>query len=214
MGYSYPASLRVLIGELSKLPSVGERSATRLAFHLLGKDIGEAKRLADAILTAKQNVKLCRECFAYTEEELCGICSDSQRSPRLLCVVEKPTDVIALERSSGFRGCYHVLHGLWAPLRGVLPQHVRIADLLSRIQRLKQDPTRTVQEVILATGTTVEGDATALYISESLAPLGIQISRIAQGLPKGGELEYADDMTIIHALDGRQSMGSGPDRGF
>lgn len=206
MGYSYPPSLRVLISELSKLPSVGERSATRLAFHLLGKDLGEARRLADSIVVAKQSVKLCQECFAYTEEELCGICADPQRSTRTLCVVEKPTDVLALERSSGFRGCYHVLHGLWAPLRGVLPQHVRIAELLTRIERLRNLPNQAVQEVILATGTTVEGDATALYISESLVPFGLHVSRIAQGLPKGGELEYADDMTIVHALDGRQML--------
>jgi len=209
MSYGLPHSLRQLVYELSKLPSIGEKSALRLAYHLITKDRSEAYQLAQALREAHERTRYCRSCFAFTETELCTICEDPQRERRVICVVEKPADVVAIERSNTFRGLYHVLHGLWAPLKGVTPEHVRIRELVDRVRdsRRSTDELIPVTEIILATGTTVEGDATALFIANAMAELGVKITRIAQGLPRGGELEYADEITLVHAIDGRQSIG-------
>ncbi len=194
--------MRRLINELTKLPSVGEKSATRLAYFLITKDERDTFALADAIREARIRTKLCRQCFALAEAELCGVCQDTGRDQRVICVVEKPADVMAIERSQGFRGYYHVLHGLWSPVRGIGPEKTKLPQLIHRLER---EP-GSVQELVLATSTTVEGDATALYIANSVEHLKLKISRIAQGIPKGGELEYADELTLTHAFAGRRAL--------
>lgn len=199
--YAFPKSMQALVRELSKLPSIGEKSATRLAYHLVCADQKLAQRLAESLLKASTTVKLCERCFFLTEEKLCHICRSSGRDESLLCVVEKPMDLIAIERVGEFRGYYHVLHGLWAPLRGQGPESMKLTELVRRVQEGQ------IQEVIVATGSTVEGDATALYIGRLLEEFGVRVSRLAQGVPKGGELEYLDDVTLSRALAGRGSLG-------
>jgi recombination protein RecR len=194
-----------VVNELTKLPTVGEKTALRLAYHMLTRGKKDAASLASAISEALSRLTLCQECFYFAEEHLCEVCSDPSRDTRTLCVVEKPADVLVLERSSTFTGLYHVLHGLWSPLRGVRPEHMTLDPLLSRVRRLKQE-TAPLREIILATSTTVEGDATALFLAQELEGLGIELSRLAQGLPKGGELEYADEVTLAHALQGRRGF--------
>lgn len=196
----YPAALQKLISEFSRLPSVGEKSATRLAYHLITNDRDGGVALAKAITEAVEKVQYCERCFFLCEGGLCAVCRSSGRDASLLCVVEKPMDVIAFERMGEFRGYYHVLHGVWAPLRGKGPEDIKLAELLSR---LKQGE---ITEVILATGSTVEGDATALYLARLLNELGVKTSRLAQGMPKGGELEYADDVTLSRAFSGRSRV--------
>ena len=203
--YLYPPSMRKLVNELAKLPSVGEKSAGRLAYHLITTDEKDASDLADAIRHARSQIKFCEQCFGLTEDNRCEICGDPSRKSTEICVVEKPADVIALEKSGGFVGLYHVLHGLWSPLKGIGPEKTKIGELLQRIDEAESSGT-PVQEVVLATGTTVEGDATALYIANILSERGIRVSRIAQGIPQGGELEYADEMTLTHALEGRRAL--------
>lgn len=205
--------MRRLINELTKLPTIGERSATRLAYHLIASGGGNARALADAIEVAVRQTKLCPVCYFFAESDCCDICADEYRERSTLCVVEKPADVFSLERSGSFRGLYHVLHGVWSPLRGVRPEQTKIRELL---QRLKQstvrgdgqvDPLRVpVEELILATSTTVDGEATALYIARELEGTGVRISRIGQGLPKGGELEFADELTVAMSLQGRRQL--------
>lgn len=202
-----PGSMRRLINELSKLPSIGEKSAARLAYYLLTSAPEEAENLARAILDARQKVCSCKQCFAFAESEVCNICADASRDREVICVVEKPVDVLALEKVGRFRGLYHVLHGLWSPLRGVSPDSIRIPDLLRRLEETGQT-TSPVKEVILALSGTVEGDATCLYIAQMLSSVPVTVSRIARGLPKGGELEYADDLTIGYAFEGRKGLGS------
>ncbi len=203
---SFPPSMRRLVNELTKLPSIGEKSAARLAYHLLMRDPAECRALAGSILEAREKTRFCSTCFALCEEEYCSVCVDPARDKSVLCVVEKPADVIVLERSGGYRGLYHVLHGLWSPLRGVGPEKTRMAELFQRLKNSKESGAPIV-EVVLATGATVEGDATALYIARTVNELGVRASRIAQGLPKGGELEYADEVTLSHALQGRRAIG-------
>lgn len=206
---TYPPSMRQLVNELSKLPSIGEKSAVRLAYHLLTRDVPLGARLSEAITAAQERTHLCKICYALTEGELCAICSDSSRNRTSICVVEKPADVIAIERSGGYSGLYHVLHGLWSPVRGVTPEQTKLGALLERLhQSLSSLDTLfpKVTELILGTSTTVEGDATALYIANSVSELELRITRIAQGLPKGGELEYADEVTLSHAFEGRRSL--------
>ena len=195
---SYPASMMKLVRELAKLPSIGERSATRLAYHIVNNDRALAETLAASLRDAAQKIKLCARCFFLSETELCEICASSARDGSVLCVVEKPADVLAIERSGEFKGYYHVLHGVWAPLRGIGAEHMRVQEL---VERLKEG---AVREVILATGSTVEGDATALYLSRLISDLGVRPSRLAQGLPKGGELEYTDELTLARAFQGRR----------
>jgi recombination protein RecR len=206
--YNFPLSMRQLIAEFSKLPAIGEKSATRLAYHVINGQEAEAQRLAAAILAAKNKVCVCEMCFGLAEESVCPICSDLSRDRQIVCVVEKPADLIAIERSGGFNGLYHVLHGLWSPLRGIGPEETKIAELLKRIRQSFEnvDAQPKIEELIIATSTTVEGDATALYIAKNVAQFNIKVSRIAQGLPKGGELEYSDQGTITHALNGRSRI--------
>ena len=202
-----PPAIRQLVNELSKLPSVGEKTAFRLAQHLLSRDPSEVIELESALKNARENVRFCEQCHAYSENELCPICEDTQRDESLICVVEKPVDVVALEQIGGFTGRYHVLHGLWSPMRGVGPESINLSDLLKRIERSHHDDEQTtVKELVLATGTTVEGDATAFYIAKHLSHLPARVTRIAQGMPKGGELEYADESTLRYALEGRKDI--------
>ena len=206
--------MRRLINELSKLPSIGEKSAARLAYHLVTGDTSASNELAAAIKDAIANVRLCSVCHFITESSVCSICSDPHRTRDVLCVVEKPADVFALEKSGSFRGLYHVLHGVWSPLKGIGPEKTKISTLLSRLGiehrdsvASDEDPLENpLAELILATSTTVEGDATALYIAGLVEESGVSVSRIAQGLPKGGELEYADELTLHFSLEGRRAM--------
>jgi recombination protein RecR len=205
-----PQTLKKLIFELSKLPSVGERSAYRIAYHLLGRSESEVKLLTRAIEEASTNLKWCEVCCGLTDRTVCDICLDSRRDNSQLCVVERPSDVFSLERSGAYRGLYHVLHGVWSPLRGVTPEQLTIQKLVDRFSGVNEDArdplSKEMGEVILATSTTVEGDATALYISKELDAFGLTITRLAQGLPKGGELEYADDVTLGLSFEGRRRI--------
>lgn len=200
--FSFPPSMQKLIRELSKLPTIGEKSATRLAYHLVQNDRDLATTLSAAMKDATEQVRFCESCFALTDDQCCSICRDSSRDRALLCLVEKPMDLIAIERIGEYKGLYHVLHGVWAPLRGLGPESMKLEELLVRIKD------SDVREVILATSSTVEGDATALYISRLLNELGIQTTRLAQGMPKGGELEYADDVTLSRAFSGRSRISA------
>ena len=195
-----PNSLRTLVRELSRLPTIGEKSAIRLAYHLVSHPNGLAESISKAISEAAGTIKFCSICFHLSEGEKCSICSNPSRDSAVLCVVEKPMDVIACERSGEFRGLYHVLHGLWSPIKGVSPDQIKLSELQSRVQE------GAFKEVILATSSTVEGDATALYITRMLSPFGVAISRLAQGMPKGGEVEYADDFTLSRAFMGRSKL--------
>jgi recombination protein RecR len=199
-----PQSLSRLINELSKLPSVGEKSATRLAYYILKRGIGDSRRLADAIMDASQRIGMCERCFGFSEEALCPICTEKGRSQNLICVVEKPADVVAMERSGAFSGTYHVLHGLWSPLRGVQPDELKIAELIERVRRGEEPGGDQIEEI---TGATVEGDATALYIAEAVSPFSTKVTRLAQGMSKGSDLEYTDEVTLNQALAGRRNIG-------
>jgi len=190
-----------LVRELARLPGVGEKTATRLAFHILRSPDGLAKELAQALLDVKERVRLCSRCMNLTEVDPCAQCADTRRDDKLLCVVASPPDLMAIERAGGYRGRYHVLHGLLSPLDGIGPDDLRIAELLRRLA-----PGGPVEEVILATSPNIEGEATALYLAKVLRPLGVPTSRIASGLQVGGELEYADGMTITRALDARRPV--------
>jgi recombination protein RecR len=197
---AYPASLARLIEELEKLPGIGPKSAQRLALHLLHAGQEDADALASAIREVKQQVGSCTTCFTYTDAEQCPLCADPGRDDALLCVVADPRDLMAMERAGGFRGRYHVLQGLISPMDGIGPESLRIPELLERVRD------GNVREVVLATNPTVEGDATAMYIAGLLKPLGVKATRIALGLPVGGDLDYADDVTIARALEGRTEM--------
>ncbi|ASN80146.1 MULTISPECIES: recombination mediator RecR [Deinococcus] len=194
----YPPSLVALIRELSRLPGIGPKSAQRLAFHLFEQPREDIERLASALLEAKRDLHSCSVCFNITDSQKCDVCSDPSRDQNVICVVEEPGDVIAIERSGEYRGLYHVLHGVLSPMNGVGPDRLHIKPLLPRVQE--------GMEVILATGTTVEGDATALYLQRLLEPLGADVSRIAYGIPAGGTLEYTDEVTLGRALTGRQRI--------
>jgi recombination protein RecR len=191
-----------LVQQLAKLPGIGEKTAARLAFHILRAAPEDATALATAILDVKQKIRLCGVCCDLTESDPCAICRDHRRETGLVCVVAQPQDVVAIERTGGYRGRYHVLHGLLSPLDGIGPDDLRVAELLRRCA----DQATPVLEVILATSSTVEGEATAVYLSKLLRPLGVRASRIATGVPIGGELEYADQLTLMRAIDGRREM--------
>ncbi len=195
----YPKPLEDLINELVKLPSVGHKTAQRLALYVLDHpQIGPP--LARALVDVGRRLRLCRDCFNFSTEELCEICRDSERRRDIFCVVEEAKDVIALERTGQFKGLYHVLGGAIAPMDGVGPENLKISQLLERLKDAE------VKEVIVATNPNVEGEATALYLAELLKPLGVRATRIASGLPVGGDLEYADEMTIGKALEGRRDL--------
>jgi recombination protein RecR len=189
-----------LIQQLAKLPGVGEKTAARLAFHILRAAPEDAAALASAIAEVRQKIRFCSVCCDLTEADPCGICRDARREASLVCVVAQPQDVIAIERAGGFRGRYHVLHGLLSPLDGVGPDDLRVAELVRRCGD------GVVREAILATSPSVEGEATAVYLSKLLRPLGVRTTRIATGVPIGGELEYADQATLARAIDGRREM--------
>jgi recombination protein RecR len=192
--------LELLVEELKKLPSVGQKSAQRLAMHLVKSPKDEALRLADAIRAVKERVGLCSVCGNFSEQDPCLMCSDPQRDPALLCVVEQPVDVLAFERTARFRGRYHVLGGALSPLDGTHPEDLRIQSLLRRLQPGE------IREVILATNPNVAGEATALYLSRLLTPLGVRVTRIARGVPMGSDLEYSDLVTLARALEGRREI--------
>jgi recombination protein RecR len=196
----YPAPLARLIDELSKMPTVGPKTAQRLAFHILRLSPEEAQALADAILDVKVKIHHCATCFNLTDVDPCAICADPARNGDVLCVVEDPRDVLALERTREFRGRYHVLHGAISPLDGIGPDDLKIPELITRVQ------TAGVSEVIVATNPRVEGEATAIYLARLLKPLGVRVTRIAHGLPVGGDLEYADEVTLARALEGRRDL--------
>jgi recombination protein RecR len=188
-----------LVAQLTRLPGIGSRTAQRLAFHLLRVPEAEAVALADAIREVKERVRFCRECGNLTEDEVCGICLDTRRDHALICVVEQPVDLISLERTHEFRGLYHVLGGALSPIDGVEPEHLRIDELLGRVQR------NGVQEVVLATNPNMTGEATAAYLADRLRGR-VRVTRLASGLPVGGDLEYADEVTLGRALAGRREM--------
>ncbi len=196
----FPAPMQKLIRELTKLPTIGEKSAIRLAYHMLVDNPKLCTTLAEALENAESSIGLCRECFFLSEEELCPVCLESNRDEAVLCVVEKPMDMIAIERMGEYRGKYHVLHGVWAPLRGQSTEDLKLKELLERIEK------GSVEEVIIATSATVEGDATALYVARLLEELGVRTSRLAQGISKGAELEFTDDVTLSRALAGRTAF--------
>jgi recombination protein RecR len=195
-----PAPLERLIRELTKLPGIGEKTATRLAYHFLRTDRRDVELLSQALITMRDGTKLCSVCLGLTADDPCPICCNPQRDTLAVCVVERPSDLVALERSGGYRGRYHVLHGCLAPLDGIGPEQLRIAELLQRLQAGE------IQEVVLATNATVEGEATAMYLAKLIKPLGPRVTRIAYGLPMGSDVEYADSMTLGRALEGRREM--------
>ncbi len=199
----YPNALIQLIRELSRLPGVGPKSAQRLAFHLFASPKEDVEILAQALLDAKAQLKLCPVCFNITDKELCAVCEDSKRDQNTICVVEEPGDVIAIERSGEFDGLYHVLHGVLSPMNGVGPDQLKIKSLIERTKKFLESG---ALEIILATSTTVEGDATSLHLQRNLEPLGANVTRIAYGLPVGGSLEYADEITLGRAIAGRQKV--------
>lgn len=192
--------LNELIIELSKLPGIGRKSAQRIAFHLLKTPRDEVTRLASTIESAKQRLKFCSICFTLTETDPCPICSSPQRSQTEICVVEEPSDVLALEKTKEYRGLYHVLHGAISPLDGIGPERLKVKELLERLK------SRKVEEVILATNPDAEGEATAIYLAKLLKPLGVRATRIARGLPVGSDLDYADEVTLTRALEGRREL--------
>jgi recombination protein RecR len=204
---TYPAPLARLVQELSRLPGIGEKTAARLAFHMLKGKKDDVFNLADSIGKLRKEMGLCRTCFGFTEVDpqsgettVCMICRNPEREQQSICVVEEPSDLIAVERSQEFRGLYHVLHGTISPLDGIGPDALRIKELLARIK------SEVVQEIIVATNPTMDGEATALYLSKVIKPLGVAVTRIARGLPMGGDLEYTDAVTLGKALEGRREI--------
>ena len=196
----FEGPIQDLVDELNRLPGIGPKSAQRLAFHIVKAAGQDARRLADAIVQAKERVRFCRECFGVSEGELCRLCADPSRDADTICVVEEPKDVSVLERSGVIKGRYHVLGGAISPMQGVGPDDLRVRELLDRTQR------NGVTEVILATNPNLEGNATAMYVAGLLKPLGVRVTRLASGLPVGGDLEYADEVTLGQALEGRREM--------
>ena len=196
----YAKPLGKLITELSRLPGIGGKTAQRLAFHILSMDEKEARGLADAIIDAKTNMKYCSVCGNLTDTDPCAICSDPARSHETICVVETPKDVVAMERIKEFTGLYHVLHGAISPMEGIGPEDINLKQLIVRLQQ------EDVKEIILATNPNIEGEATAMYIARLVKPSGIKVSRIAHGIPVGGDLEYADEVTLLKAVEGRREL--------
>lgn len=195
----YGGEVSRLIEELGRLPGIGARSAQRLAFHIIGMNDDQAKALADAIVNAKSHIKYCSECFTITDKEKCPICSAPGRDHKTIMVVESPRDMAAYERTGKYEGVYHVLHGVINPSQGIGPEEIKLKELLLR---LRDD----VDEIIVATNSSIEGEATAMYISKLVKPLGVKVTRIASGVPVGGDLEVTDEVTLMRALDGRVEL--------
>ena len=196
----YAEPMARLIEELRRLPGIGSKSAQRIAFHLLKAEAEDTERLAVALRDLKQNIRLCEVCNNFTDTSPCSYCSDTSRDARLLCVIEEPANIVPIERTGKYRGRYHVLHGTLSPLQGIGPDQLRIANLLERVNA------GGVEEIIMATNPNVEGEATAMYLSKLLKPLGVRVSRIAMGIPVGGELEYTDSATVAKAMEGRKEL--------
>ena len=199
----YTPAVQNLIDELGKLPGVGPKSAQRIAFHLVKLSEQDALRLAHAISEAKDKVRFCETCFNMSDDQFCEICADQRRDRSLICVVEEPRDIVAVEKTHEYRGYYHVLQGAINPIDGIGPDQLRIRELLQRLQE------GAVEEVILCTNPNIEGEATAMYLAKLIEPLEIPVTRIASGLPVGGDLEYADELTLGRAIEGRREMGAG-----
>ncbi|MFV9568703.1 recombination mediator RecR [Thermoanaerobacter mathranii] len=199
MGY-YSASLAKLIEELSKLPGIGPKTAQRLAFFIINMPTEEVKSLSQSIIDAKEKIKYCKICYNITDTEVCNICNDKERDNSLICVVSHPMDVVAMEKIREYKGVYHVLHGVISPIEGIGPEDIKIKELLDRVKN------GNVKEVILATNPDIEGEATAMYIAKLLKPLGVKVTRIAHGVPVGGDLEYTDVVTLSRALEGRREL--------
>jgi recombination protein RecR len=197
---SVAGPVAVLINEFSKLPTVGPKTAARLVFYLLNRPRHEAQALADAIVAVKDHVRFCSVCYALTEDDPCDLCTDDDRDVSVICVVAEAKDVYAIERTGAFKGRYHVLGGLISPMDGIGPAQLRVKELIERIGR------ETSSEIILATNPNAEGEATALYLSRLIAPLGVRVTRLAYGLPIGGDLDYADEITLAKALEGRTAV--------
>jgi recombination protein RecR len=193
-----------LVQQLAKLPGIGEKTAARLAFHILRAPAEDAAALAAAIADVRQKIRFCGVCCDLTESDPCALCRDERRDAGMVCVVAQPQDLLAIERAGGYRGRYHVLHGVLSPLDGIGPDDLRVPELLRRCGGSPDIP--AVREVILATSPSVEGEATAVYLAKLLRPLGVRATRIATGVPMGGELEYADQLTLARAIDGRRDM--------
>jgi recombination protein RecR len=199
--YNYPRPLTKLINELSKLPGIGGKTAQRLAFHILSVNDDEAFELADAMIAAKKEMKYCSVCGNLTDSDPCGICNDTARDQSAICVVETPRDVAAVERMKEYKGLYHVLHGAISPMDGIGPEDINLKQLIVRLQQNDQ-----VKEVIIATNPNIEGEATAMYAAKLIKPSGIKVSRIAHGVPVGGDLDYTDEITLSKALEGRREI--------
>ncbi len=196
----YPASIQILIKNIARLPGIGEKTAERLALHLIRGSRQEAEQLANSILNIKDKVRFCSRCFALSDGDMCGLCSDPARDASFLCVVEQPADMVAVEKSGAFRGMYHILSGALSPMNGIGPEDIRIRELIARVEKDQ------VKEVVLATGTNVEGEATASYIAQILEKYQIKVSRIASGVPMGGDLKYVDQVTLKRALETRHAL--------
>lgn len=197
----YPKPLNKLINELSKLPGIGGKTAQRLAFHILALEESEATALANSIVNAKRSLHYCSVCGNLTDTDPCEICSDESRDKTKVCVVETPQDVIAMERIREFKGLYHVLHGAISPVEGIGPNDINLKSLITRLQQHDE-----IDEIIVATNPNIEGEATAMYIARLLKPSGIKVTRIAHGIPVGGDLEYADEVTLLKAMEGRREI--------
>ena len=195
----YSSHITKLIEELSKLPGVGAKSAQRLAFHIISRPIEEVQRLSDTIIDARKNVRYCKECFTLTDDELCPICKNDARDHKTIMVVENTRDLAAYEKTGKYDGVYHVLHGAISPMLGIGPGDIKLKELMTRLQG-------DVNEVIIATNSSLEGETTAMYISKLIKPTGIKVSRIASGVPVGGDLEYIDEVTLLRALEGRVEL--------
>jgi recombination protein RecR len=196
----YAGPVQALIDELGRMPGVGPKSAQRIAFYLLKLSKEDAQRLAEAINEVKERISFCTRCYNIAEGELCGLCLDERRDPTVVCVVEEPRDIVAVEKTQEFRGRYHVLQGAINPIEGVGPEQLRVKELLARVDA------EGLVEVILCTNPNIEGEATAMYLARLLKPLGLKVTRIASGLPVGGDLEYADELTLGRALEGRREV--------
>lgn len=200
MASPYTPPVQILIDELGRLPGIGPRSAQRLALHLIKSNDDDVARLARSIIEAKQKVRFCERCFNLADSQLCSICADAKRESTILCVVEDSRDIAALERTGGFRGRYHVLLGLIDPLQGISPENLKVRELVARIKP------EGITEVVVCTSNNTEGDVTAMYLARMLSPLGVEVSRLASGLPVGGDIEFADEVTLGRAFDNRRRL--------
>ncbi|MCR5784955.1 MAG: recombination mediator RecR [Eubacterium sp.] len=196
----YSRQISNLIGELSRLPSIGSKTAQRLAFHILSMPKNDVKALSDAIIEARENVRYCKKCYTLTDDELCPICKNESRNHRIIMVVENSRDLAAYEKTGKFDGVYHVLHGAISPMNGIGPADIKLKELMTRLSE------EDIDEVIIATNSSLEGETTAMYISKLVKPAGIKVTRIASGVPVGGDIEYIDEVTLLRALEGRTEL--------